>query len=201
LETKTKPFPKFIDNPISPVEYAFTSGGEDYFQYVDPFGAPCMRALSAIDHYEVLRKRTTRELDEKEAKELLSQVAKIKAAVNGDKGKISLMDVFEATQQIEYVANSKLTRLNMVFVEDLAYKFASVVFFDQHESPLRCDMEYCNKKIEKWKQDKTLEDFFLQQPIRRLIPFIEELKGSLKNYSLATAAVIAHQSSLLSGRN
>lgn len=195
---KTNHQPKFAENPLSPVEFAFTSGGVDYFQYLDPFEAPCLRALTATNYYEVFRKRTTRELDIKETNELLKQAGIIKDSIKGEGGKINLVSVFEAIQQIEYVANSKKTRLDLIFVEDLAYELASVVFFDETESPFRCNMEYCKKKIERWKKDETLEGFFLRQPLTRLIPFTKELGSNLPSYSKMASQVIQHQSSRLS---
>jgi len=190
----SKPSPKFIENPLSPVEFAFTdASGEDCYQYVDPFAAPCMRALSAITAYEELMKRTTRELDLLEVAETKKQVTIARESISGGKGMIDLNKTFKALQQIEYVADSKKARLDFIFEPETAYKFAAVVFFDKNESPLRYDSVYGQRKIDRWKKDESISDFFFRQPIKRLIPFLGESKVNLDQYSEIVTKVINHQ--------
>jgi hypothetical protein len=190
--------PKFIENPLSPVEFAFNDGVEDYYQHVDPFGAPCMRALAAITAYEELRKRTTRELDLLEVDEVLKQVEKAKESISGGKGLINLNKTIEALQQIEYVAQSKKARLDFIFEPETAYKFAAVVFFDKNESPLRYDSVYGQRKIDRWKKDMTVSDFFFRQPINRLIPFSGESELNLDQYSSVVTKIMSLQYQRLS---
>ena len=190
--------PKFLQDPLSPVEFAFTSGGLDHWCYVDPFAAPCMRALSALTAYEELRKRTTRELDQKEVAALLSEVAVARESLSGSTGKINLVKVINTLNNIEWIAKSKQSRLDLIFEPDTAYKLAAVVFFDENESPLTYDQAYGTKKIERWKKDETLDAFFLQLPLRRLIPFSDEFAPHILTYSEAVTQTIGQMSTVLS---
>ena len=44
--------------------------------------------------------------------------------------------------------------------------------FDESESPYNFDPGYAEKKIEFWKKTAGMKDFFLQQPLIQLIPFL-----------------------------
>lgn len=190
--------PKFLRDPLSPVEFAFTSGGIDHWCHIDPFSAPCMRALSALTAYEELRKRTTRELDLKEVDALLAEVGKARESLSGATGKINIVKVINSLNDIEWIAKSKKARLDLIFEPDTAYKLAAVVFFDENESPLSYDQAYGAKKIERWKKDQSIEDFFLQQPLRRLIPFSDEFAPHIPNYSEVATQMIGQMSAVLS---
>ena len=77
-------------------------------------------------------------------------------------------------------------RLELPKEPDLMYKLASVVFFDQHENPLVYEFKYGENKIKFWKKNTTLTDFFLQKPLRELIPYLEYAGENLETFSQMT---------------
>lgn len=85
-------------------------------------------------------------------------------------------------------------RLGLMVLPDFVYKLASVVFFDKDEPMYDYDLAYNEKKIEEWKRDKEMLDFFLQTPVRNLIPSWDEHPGDMKTYlNLASQIAKIHQ--------
>jgi hypothetical protein len=66
-------------------------------------------------------------------------------------------------------------RLNLMPLPDFVFKLASVIFFDETESPLSYDWAYNEKKIAKWKQDPAMLDFFLTRLATELIPSLRSV--------------------------
>jgi cell shape-determining protein MreC len=69
---------------------------------------------------------------------------------------------FKSTDLFELMKlNNQLSeRLEFIYDTDLVYKLASVVYFDEKENPEDYDWTYNQKKIDKWKKDKSINDFF-----------------------------------------
>jgi hypothetical protein len=86
---------------------------------------------------------------------------------------------------IQKINNQLKERLKYALPEELCYKLAAIVFFDKNESPLVYDAEYCTKKIEHWKNNKA-DGFFLQQPVKELIPFLKESDDNFQTYFQVT---------------
>lgn len=79
--------------------------------------------------------------------------------------------------------NTRLNeRLYLAFDMDLIYKLASVVFFDGTENPNIYEQKYGMQKIEKWKKFESVQDFFLRQPIKRLVPFLDGHEQHIQTY-------------------
>jgi len=74
-------------------------------------------------------------------------------------------------------------RLEFIYDTDLVYKLASVVYFDEKENPEDYDWTYNQKKIDKWKKDKSINDFFLTMPIADLVPFLKDFNMNFDSYS------------------
>jgi len=80
--------------------------------------------------------------------------------------------------------NNQLSeRLEFIYDTDLVYKLASVVYFDEKENPEDYDWTYNQKKIDKWKKDKSINDFFLTMPIADLVPFLKDFNMNFDSYS------------------
>jgi len=152
---------------------AFISGGTQYNQFEDPFNAPCLRALTALDFYEEFRQRVSLEYLEKHTQAV--------DAILSDPKKINIGELARI--------NRHLKERMKIFNFELAYKLASVVYFDDSESPYVYDFKYGQKKIEKWKKDQTVDSFFLQQPLQQLIPSLTSSEGNLQTFSQAEAKV------------
>lgn len=155
---------------------AFTCGGVDYYQLDDPFNSSYRRALGAIKYYEEFRMRTTREY-------LQAHYEAMKAILTPEKGKgLDIGMMYKLNEQLG-------ERLNFAVEEETLYNLASVVFFDSSESPYDYDNSYNRKKIARWKKEKGAKDFFLQQPIIKLIPYLKDLGDSIPDYLEVTAKV------------
>lgn len=141
---------------------AFKHKGKTYYQFQDNFKMPAGRAICALAIYEELRMRCT-------ADYLHKHIAATKAILNPENKKIKLAE-------LAIINNNLEERLNLAPFPDHIYKLASVVFFDETESPYNYDFEYNQKKIAEWKKDGQILYFFLNMPFNDLMPF-----GKLSN--------------------
>lgn len=155
---------KFVIKP------AFQSGGVWYYTMDDIFNIPYQRGLEAVHAYEELKMKCdleylrehTRVINELLSKSIgLDEISRIKAA------------------------NDQLKqRLEWIVIPDQAYKLASIVFFDANEDPSTYEIGYARQKIELWKKNADVESFFLQQPVSKLMPFLNALDGNFLSYSV-----------------
>lgn len=156
-----------------PIEEACKIGGTTYYKFSSEFSIPYQRALMAMTFYTESTMRVDREYLELHTK----AVEKI---LKSDK-----IDIYEIKKLNDFLKD----RLTWIVDTDLVYKLASVVYFDENESPAKYDFEYNNKKIESWKANSTIHDFFLSVPIVELIPYIQDYKGNLDEYSKVTQMI------------
>ncbi|MDR1762765.1 MAG: hypothetical protein LBR64_02240 [Dysgonamonadaceae bacterium] len=161
---------------------AFTVAGVDYFMFDDTFNLPYERALYALSVYEETRMKCSREYLER-------HVEAVRKLLRSDK-----IEIFKINALNEQMSE----RLNLVLDVDLLYKLCSIVFFDKNENPAVYEMEYCKKKIEFWKKHKGVADFFLQEPITTLIPFLQKVDFDLDTYSEVNRNLNQIHSELLS---
>lgn len=139
----------------SMVVHAFNSGGTEYFMFKEAEGAYCMRALSAMSAIEEMDMRCTREY-------LLLHTQAFEN-VFSDPNRIKMQDAF-------ILNNNLKERLEFIIpTEDLLWRMCAVAFFDKNENPRKYDPEYGKKKIEKWKKDQSIPDFFLSMPIKIIL--------------------------------
>ncbi len=158
--------------PLTPciTKYAFTSGGVDYYQMDDIFNIPWQRGMEAIHAYEELEMRCDK-------KYLLEHSALIEEILSGSRlGIPEIVRIKAANDQLRQ-------RLSWVVLPEQAYKLASVVFFDASENPLKYEIGYAKKKIARWRENDDVAAFFLQMPIRKLMPFLEGFEGNFQTYS------------------
>lgn len=183
LQRIIKPKPKFLVDPVSPIQEVFEIDGISHYQFVDPMATPGLRGLSAVMFYEELRMRTTKELQVKEMQYINEKCNELlHVHLSGSSGKINLVNAIAAIQDIQKTQVFRQERMNFIVEPELAYKFASVVFFDENESPYAYDQAYNKLKIERWKKHESTLDFFLRQPISRLIGFFEPSDISFPDY-------------------
>lgn len=154
------------------IEYAFTSGGVDYFQHTDEMNLPYKRALKALTIYKELEMKCDRYY-------LDQHLAAMDAILEGRKFNIDSMVKLKILQ-----AQLK-ERVQWIIVPDHVYKLASVRFFDANENPNDYDWKYAAKKIEHWKKHENVKDFFLREPIVRLIPFLKDAPVDFQTFSEA----------------
>jgi hypothetical protein len=146
------------------VEYAFSVAGTDYYKHNDIFNLPYERGMMALAAYEECRMGVNREY-------LEALTARIREVLLSPK-----VDIFEIHKLNEQLKE----RLVFVADADLLYKLASIVFFDKNENPAIYEMDYNKAKIAFWRKHKGVADFFLQKPLKGLIPFLNISEADLK---------------------
>lgn len=175
---------KYVSRPTKfqgskmPLKYAFTVDGIDYYEPDPEAGGltqlPWLRALTLHQYYEELRMKVDREYLEKHTET-------VDLLIRGPKDKPKKRFTFEDLSELTKLNNMLRERLNFIFTPDLVYKVCSVVFIDDTENPARYNEAHNRKKIEQWKQH-GLEAFFLNEPVQRLIPFLNSSPQSILNY-------------------
>lgn len=150
------------------IEYAFTSGGKKYYCYSDITNLPWARGRAALSCFNEIEMRCSREF-------LLQYTKAIDEVLHENK-----IDIFRINQ-----LNAMLKdRLSLTADIDLCYRLASIVYFDASEKPEVWEPEYAEKKIARWKKDMDVESFFMQRPLKELMPFLTNAVGDLNRYSM-----------------
>lgn len=163
---KPNPFPQ----SKHVIKEAFDVGGVQYYEFDTLANLPFKRGLKFFSVFNELDMRCDRFYLEK-------HVEAMKNILNGKSiGLKQLSSLLALNNQME-------ERLKYIYDEDLVYKVASVVFFDAHENPDDWEWKYAMKKIEHWKKHEGVGDFFLHEPIQRLMPFLNAPGMSLEHYS------------------
>lgn len=155
---------------------AFTLKGRIFFEMDDLFNLPYERGVICLRYYNEFEQRVTREY----------LVEHVKA--------VSEILTFQPGKSVDLVRLAVLNRnlgdrLNWIMDEDLAYKLASVVYFDANENPATYDTKYNQEKIAFWKKEASAQEFFFTEPLIKLIPFLKDLEVNLETYFEVTRAV------------
>ena len=148
------------------IEYAFTSGGRKYYRYEDITNLPYQRGRAALTAYNEVEMRCSREF-------LLEWTKKMDAVLHDNP-----IDIFE----INRLNGILKDRLSLTADLDLCYKLAAIVYFDKTEKPEVYEPEYAAKKIERWKKDQSVADFFSQKPLKELIPYLSNAIGDFDTF-------------------
>jgi hypothetical protein len=177
-----KAFPenKFVIKP------AFKSGGVWYYTMDDIFNIPYQRGLEAIHAYEELQMKC-------DLNYLREHTALISELLSKSITLDEISRINSANEQLKQ-------RLDWIVIPDQAYKLASIVFFDANEDPSTYEIGYAKQKIERWKQEQDVESFFLQQPVSKLMPFLNGFDGSFLSYSALIEKVNRDHLRNLSGK-
>jgi hypothetical protein len=147
---------------------AFEYRGRTYYMFDDIFQMPSIRGLQALDYYEEFQMRCT--------KEYLTRFTEACEKILSNNKKIDLTGLAILIKHLQ-------ERLTLIPVSEHVYKLASVVFFDDSENPYNFDREYNKKKIDLWKKDPNVLTFFLQTPLKDLIPYLDSQSTSLVTFS------------------
>lgn len=153
---------------------AFELHGKRYFQFADQTEVPTGRQFAALAIYNEMEMRCD--------KEYLELHCKAVDKVISDPKRINIGILAQLN------ANLK-DRLDLMVVPDFIYKLASVVFFDESESPYSYDYDYNKTKMAKWKEDKSTLDFFLRTPLKDLAPFLKAQADVSNTYSVIAEMV------------
>ncbi len=161
-----RPTKEIFPNAVAIIDYAFTLGGIDYFEFSDFNNITSDRGFNCLAFYEELRMRCTRDY-------LLTFSKALDDIVNNNTG-IKITDIVKLNQQLK-------ERLELLSEPEIAYKLCSVVFFDATENPNRFDYKKAQEKAVAFRK-YGMPDFFLQTPIKKLVPHIGLSANDLGEY-------------------
>jgi hypothetical protein len=136
--------------------------------FEDIFTVPTIRGLQALDYYDEFTMRCTKDF-----------LVKYCEAVDQILSNTKRLDLTRLATITGYLKE----RLTMIPIPGHIFKLASVIFFDDSENPYFYDRKYAEAKIERWKKDPEMLSFFLQTPLKDLIPFLELQQTNLSTYS------------------
>ncbi len=162
---------------------AFRHNGKVFYKFNDSFKMPSGRCICALAIYSELQMRCTEEYLKKHvrAMELLLSPA--------DK-RLRLGEIAQLNQNLK-------DRLALAPFPDHIYKLASVTFFDESENPFSYDFAYNQKKIDAWKKDPAMLDFFLQTQFQDLMPSLNSQELDSKTFFQVSQQIdTLHQKSL-----
>lgn len=155
-------------------DLSFEMAGEKFYECNDLFNLPYTRGLAALRFYEELRMRCTHEY-------LIEHCKEINKCINNGK-KVDLARIFKLNNQLE-------ERLKFIIEPDLVYKLAGVAFISEFENPAVYDQKEADRKIALWKKHSSVNDFFLSKPLKKLIPFLNNVEVDLGSYSQAVTLI------------
>lgn len=153
---------------------AFEHGGHKYYQFENAFDMSTGRGLQALTIYEEFSMRCDRAYLEKHVKA-------IEILINDPKG-IKIGTITEIHANLR-------ERIALAPYPDHIYKLASVMFFDESESPFSYDGAYNQKKIAAWRADPEMLPFLVKVPLKDLMPFTDTAKENLGTYFRVSEAV------------
>lgn len=147
-------------------QYAFTSGGIDYYSFADFNNMPALRGMKTMVFYEEMSMKCTMDY-------LKMHVEAVESILT--KPQINIFDIKKLNDQLKQ-------RLDIALETELVYKIASIVFFDDKEDVRDYDFAYNSKKIAHWKKYEA-DAFFLLKPVQELVPALKDLNANLQQYS------------------
>lgn len=168
---------KFPTNGKHRIIWAFTHAGVDYYKFDNAHGdLPYKRGLEAIIAYRELEMMCSMDF-------LKKHVAKVNSIMDAPKFDLkSAMTIKKLNVQLG-------ERLTLPFDAGLAFNLAAVVYFDKTENPYEYDEKYAAEKIKRWRAGAGVHDFFMIQPVRELIPFLQNYEGDIRILSETVDAI------------
>lgn len=173
---------RLLDNKYK-IMQAFELGGTTYYMFDQTEEVPTGRMLAALAIYN--------EMEMKVDKEYLELHTKAMENLLSDPKKINVMYIAQLNMNLK-------ERLELMPLPDFVYKLASVIFFDETESPYSYSFDYNKKKIEEWKKTDGTLDFFLSRLSNELIPSLKPATGNSKMFfQVAEQVAGIHRTDLL----
>jgi hypothetical protein len=161
---------QFFPNARHIITYAFSVGSRHYFRYDDPLSIGYDRALKALMYYKEVDMNVDREFIKAHTQAFDNIVSK------------QLINI-DALIELKKLNDRMKERLELPKEPELMYKLASVVFFDNLENPEVYEFKYGHNKINYWKKNTDIKDFFLQKPLMELIPYLRFAGENLEQFS------------------
>jgi hypothetical protein len=152
------------------IEYAFTSGGVNYFKFNTEVNIPFQRAIAARD---IL----TEELWQIDPTVLKGWTESLINAITNPK-----LSSEKKLYEVGILASRLKEQMELSFSLTRQLKLATVVYFDERENPLDYEYPYNKQKIEHWTKHNDVEGFFLNLPQYLYLPSGNELTQSFPTY-------------------
>lgn len=163
-----KKFRSYLVDGKLKITEAFIHDGTRYLMYENPTDVPTGRMLAANGVYMEMEMKCDKQYLEDHCKA-------VDKLLNENKKGINVTYIAQLNQNLR-------ERLNLMPLPDFVFKLASVIFFDESESPVSYDWAYNEKKIARWKKDPKLLDFFLTRLASELIPSLRPVKENASMY-------------------
>lgn len=164
---------QYFPNQKHIITYAFSIGDRHYFRFDDPLSIPYDRGLKTLVYYRELDMNVDRDT-------LIAHTEAFDNVLSGQR--VTLKEILDLKQLNDFLK----AKLQLPKEPELMYKLASVVFFDQHENPMTYEFKYGEAKIRHWKKEASIADFFLQMPLRQLIPYLDYAGENIEQFSQMT---------------
>lgn len=192
IKITTRTPKEIFPNAQGIIEYAFTLGVKDYFQFSDLNAVPCERGFQALSYYNEMEMRCTRQFlkAHQDARKIVNKDLKELCTIN--QGKLNLFAMVEKIKEQEKLDMIMDERLEFLHEPEIFAKLLSVVFFDENENPHRYDYSYAAKKAEIFLKAQTESnnlDFFLSAPIVKYQPYIASLSSDFPEYCRTVIAI------------
>lgn len=152
------------------IEYAFTSGGIDYFRFSSEVNIPFQRAIAA-------REILTEELWQINPTVLRGWTESLIGVITDDKKKPE-----KKLYELGILAHRLKEQMDLSFSLTRQLKLATVVYFDENENPLDYQYPYNKSKLEHWTKHNDIQGFFLNLPAYLLLPSGTELTKNFPTY-------------------
>ena len=151
------------------IEFAFTSGGVNYFKFVAEVNVPFQRAVAARDIF-------TEELWQINPDFLRGwNNGLINLLMDKKKDDKKLYEVGIMASRLKEQMEMSVSLLRQL-------KLATVVYFDEQENPLDYQYPYNKQKLEHWMKHNDVEGFFLNLPEYAYLPSLTEYSTNFPNY-------------------
>jgi hypothetical protein len=174
------------------IEFAFTSGGVNYFRFAADVNIPFQRAMAARD---IL----TEELWQINPTMLKSWNEALIALV------IGRQQPEKKLYEVGIMANRLKEQLSLSYSLTRTIKLATVLYFDEDENPLDYQYPYNEAKMKQWMAHNDIPGFFLNLPDSEFMPSLRELSVNFPTFLEAETTrminAMTHITSLLQYEN
>lgn len=169
LKSSKNKFSKYNFN----VQFAFTCKGKDYYTFTDEANIPVGRWLGISLQNLIHRSRIDPEYINVVHEAICTNLDDLhKKAISGD-------DFSKNLNEIKMIMADVKVRSDQVFNIEYALREASILFFTEDEDLYSYDLELNQAKMLEFAQS-GLSSFFLQKPLRKLIPYTQISQEDLK---------------------
>lgn len=151
------------------IEFAFTSGGINYFRFAADVNIPFQRAMAARD---IL----TEELWQINPTMLQSWNEALIALV------IGRQTPEKKLYEVGIMANRLKEQLSLSYSLTRTIKLATVLYFDEDENPLDYQYPYNAEKMKHWMAHNDIPGFFLSLPDSEFMPSLRELSVNFPTF-------------------